>query len=392
MVSSRPSFFPLEEPEPVLGVKIDLCLQIHRAGDAEALLVNGNSFPALPWNATDSPLPAANAAVSDANATCHPDIIHVEPNRTYRFRAFGASSLGAYVFAFEDHNNLTVISADASYTQSFDTDKILFTTGQRYDFLLHTKTEEELKILGKTEFWIQFELRNRPVNATYYAVLSYTSTNASTIPTTPPDQKPVQGIPADLRSYMEYTLEPLLPNRFPSSDQVTRQVYITQQQLTVTAGQFLALNNHTWTETNQHERDTPFNSTLSVYDVPYLVDIYNRGEQAIPNYENALRHGGWDPELNVYPAKLGEVIDIIIQYDAIGAHASNDAHPFHLHGTHYWDLGSGPGSYNATANEAKLRGYNPVLRDTTTLYRFDDPNNSTIQGWRAWRLKATGPG
>lgn len=392
MVSSRPSFFPLEEPEPVLGVKIDLCLQIHRAGDAEALLVNGNSFPALPWNATDSPLPAANATVSDANATCHPDIIHVEPNRTYRFRAFGASSLGAYVFAFEDHNNLTVIAADASYTQSFDADKILFTTGQRYDFLVHTKTEEELKILGKTEFWIQFELRNRPVNATYYAVLSYTSTNASTIPTTPPDQKPVQGIPADLRSYMEYTLEPLLPNRFPSSDQVTRQVYITQQQLTVTAGQFLALNNHTWTETNQHERDTPFNSTLSVYDVPYLVDIYNRGEQAIPNYENALRHGGWDPELNVYPAKLGEIIDIIIQYDAIGSHASNDAHPFHLHGTHYWDLGSGPGSYNATANEAKLRGYNPVLRDTTTLYRFDDPNNSTIQGWRAWRLKATGPG
>lgn len=216
-------------------------------------------------NKTDSPMPAANATASDAKM-CHPDIIHVELNKTYRFRSFGAGLLGTYVFAFEDHDNFTVVAADAFYTQQFDADKILFTSGQRFDFLMRTKTEEELK---------KFKQRNRPINATYYAILSYTSKNASTIPTTPPDQKPVQGIPADLRDYMLDTLEPLLLNGFPSSDQVTRQVYITQHQLTVTAGQFLAPNDHTWMENNQHEGDTPFNDTTPTYDVPYLVDIYN---------------------------------------------------------------------------------------------------------------------
>jgi L-ascorbate oxidase len=70
-----------------------------------------------------------------------------------------------------------------------------------------------------------------------------------------------------------------------------------------------------------------------------------------------------------------------------------DIHPFHAHGGHYWDLGSGNGTYNAAENEKKLAGYNPVKRDTTMLYRYATSGVlNTTAGWRAWRIKVDDTG
>lgn len=63
-----------------------------------------------------------------------------------------------------------------------------------------------------------------------------------------------------------------------------------------------------------------------------------------------------------------------------------------------YDLGSGPGEYDAEKNEERLKGYNPVLRDTTMLYKYTESElvgeglNYTSQGWRAWRLRVETPG
>lgn len=83
--------------------------------------------------------------------------------------------------------------------------------------------------------------------------------------------------------------------------------------------------------------------------------------------------------------------------EAAGVLGGYDAHPFHFHGAHVWDMGSGPDVYNATANEERLKDYNPIVRDTSLLFKYGDPHygdgrNYTSQGWRAWRLKVTGPG
>lgn len=65
-----------------------------------------------------------------------------------------------------------------------------------------------------------------------------------------------------------------------------------------------------------------------------------------------------------------------------------DYHPFHAHGGHYYDCGSGNGTYNATENEMKLANYNPILRDTTNLYRYEEKTVAGDQvGWRAWRIR-----
>lgn len=70
-----------------------------------------------------------------------------------------------------------------------------------------------------------------------------------------------------------------------------------------------------------------------------------------------------------------------------------DFHPFHAHGGHYFDIGSGNGTYDLAENEKKLQNYNPVMRDTTNLYRYGDKSNvGTETGWRAWRLRVEDAG
>ncbi|KAH8703085.1 putative multi-copper oxidase [Talaromyces proteolyticus] len=368
-------------------------------GEAASILVNGNGYLGLPANETETSKPWAKPDLS-AEKPCSPEIIEVEPDTTYRFRTIGGVSLSPLVLAFEDHDNLTIIAADARYTQPASTDLIQIASGQRYDFIIHTKSEEELQDLGKSMFWMQIETRYRDLNDTFYAILSY-KTNASlntTVPPSPPTEKPVD-IPFHNQDWLEYTLQPREPNGFPTADQVTRQVVLVSSQIIAQSGAFWTVNNRTWTEDNQHEGENPFNDRNPSADTPYLVDVYRRGERAVPNYETAVqKHGGWDPDLNVYPAKIGEVIDIILINEPNGVYGGFDTHPWHIHGDHVYDLGCGSGTYNATENEERLKGYNPIQRDTSLLFKYVDGDevgaghNYTCQGWRAWRVKVQNPG
>ena len=336
---------------------------------------------------------------------CGPEVIQVEPGKTYRVRMIGGTALSLVTVAFQDHENLSIVAADAGYTQVAETDHIQIGSGQRYDFLLSTKTESELQSLGKSMFWIQLETRYRPINVTSYALLSYktnlTFNNVNqTTPSSPPVDPPLT-ITNQIQDWLEYTLEPLNPNGFPTATEVTRQVYLRTAQLVVPNGIFWSVGNRTWSESNEHLGNTLFSSRNPSVGIPYLVDVYERGEEAIPDYDTAVgNYGGWDPNLNVYAARVGEVIDIILINEPDGLSGGFDIHPWHIHGDHVYDLGSGPGTYDAVANEKRLREYrsSPVLRDTTMLYKYttlDDVGenkNYTNQGWRAWRLKVQNPG
>jgi L-ascorbate oxidase len=116
----------------------------------------------------------------------------------------------------------------------------------------------------------------------------------------------------------------------------------------------------------------------------------------MPDYAAALANGGWDPKTLTWPVKLGEVLEIILENtgsDDPGNRGGIDFHPFHIHGGHYYDCGSGGGVYNAAENEKKLAGYNPVLRDTTNLYRYADKTSAgNTDGWRVWRLRVQDAG
>ncbi|KAF2731143.1 L-ascorbate oxidase [Polyplosphaeria fusca] len=344
------------------------------SGETNAILLNGQSGKAQSDNASD--------------ATCLPHVIKVKPDKTYRLRFIGMQVISLVTMGVESHGDLTVIEADGLFTKKANTDHLQIAPGQRFSLLFKTKSASELAALNKTDFWIQYENRDRPANVSGYALLSYDTSSSYSVSNKTsivlPTSKPLN-LPQNVTDWLEYSLTPYNTdsNPFPPASSVSRTVIITVQQKVNGTTQW-AQNNNIWKEPN--------------ITVPYLTDIYVRGEAAIPNYEAALANYGWDPKTLAYPAKLGETIDIVWQNNN-GPSGGWDIHPFHAHGRHYWDLGSGNGTYDASANNAKLSalyaesGWTPAVRDTTMQYRYAVSGvKNTTAGWRAWRVKVSEPG
>ncbi|KAH8797745.1 Cupredoxin [Xylogone sp. PMI_703] len=332
------------------------------SGESSMVLINGKGGG------------SANGTACNASL----DIINVEPNKTYRLRFIGGTALSFASLAIEGHSELTVIEADGSYTKPCSTDFLQVGPGQRFSVLLKTKAKP-----ASNDFWIQVESRERPTITQGFAVLRY-NYNAKHQPLKqsdvfPPAAPPLT-LPATDTSFLEYALAPLLPAvDFPAAAQVTRRVTITVHQ--AVRGQTVWLQNgYNWTESFPKE--------------PYLVSLYKNDGIEFPSMQRALANNGIDPVTRAFPAQLGEVLEIVIQNT--GADSGGlDVHPFHAHGAHYWDLGSGNGTYDAKANDAKIQasGHSPVKRDTTMLYRYaSSTKNGTAEGWRAWRIKVTEPG
>lgn len=346
-------------------------------GEVIALMMNGQG---VSTNHT--------AGEIEGDFSCQLPVVEVEPDTTYRFRFIGATSLSHAMLAFEDHENLTVIAVDGSqYTEPESTDRMQLGSGQRFDVLFRTKSEDELRALNRTDFYIQLETRDRPVVYRSYGILRYTGSSITAPAVSQPPSKPMFNLPNATYDWLESTLRPLVPDpTFPTLEEVTRRIVITVRQITNPAtGQIIwTLNDLTWNE-------------VVAYQTPLLIDIYLRGQAAVPDFEAAMANQGWDPRTKSFPAKVGEVLEIVFQNTGslVNNNGGVDVHPFHAHGEHPFDLGSGNGTYDAEAVEAGrlAGGYVPVKRDTTMLYRYGSKTTAGADaGWRAWRLRVSSAG
>jgi len=341
-------------------------------GETNAVLLNGKGV-GIGHNATAS-----------WGGLCSLPHIDVEPGGTYRFRFIGSTGLSHISLGFEGHENLTVIQVDGGeWTKPLSVNRIQLGSGQRYDVLFKAKTVEQLRAEGRKSYFIQFETRDRPSVYRGYAVLRY---GDGSIPAPVPPSKPPLSLPNATYDWAEYALQPLNPHTdFPTLSEVTRRVVLDARQLISPAtGQWIwRLANLSWTEHTLH--------------TPLLVDIYQRGEVAVPDYDAALRNYGWDPATHAFPARTGEVLELVLENTGSLANSGGgvDVHPFHAHGQHFYDIGSGNGTYDAEANEARMvhDGYQPVKRDTSMLYRYETTTGAGLDaGWRAWRIRVRQPG
>jgi L-ascorbate oxidase len=195
-------------------------------------------------------------------------------------------------------------------------------------------------------------------------------------------------LPNTTLGFLDYALKPY-PSSYdndndsdsamPPASAVTRTIFMTVHQ-SVIGPTIWRQNGLPWTESFPRE--------------PYLISLYKNDSGGFPSLPRALENDGLDNVTRTFPADIGEVLEIVIQNT--GADSGGlDVHPFHAHGAHYWDLGSGNGTYNQAENELRMKnqGATPVKRDTTMLYRYaTSTKNGTVMGWRAWRLKVTQPG
>lgn len=334
------------------------------SGETNGLLINGVGVGIGKQNVSSCKLP----------------VVDVLPGKIYRMRIIGATALSHVSLAFEGHENLTIIAADARYTQPHTVSHIQVGSGQRFDILFKTKTIDELKGSNRTHFWIQFETRDRPSVYRGYASLHYKIPGAKKTITPPAPSTAPLSLPNTTYSWLEYSLQPLIPNNFPTAAEVTRRVTMTVQQFQ-NGSIYWSQNGLNWTDTQTR--------------TPMLIDIYKRGDAAMPNHTRALENNGWDPITKFWSAGIGEVLEIIIQNT--GSLVKNagglDIHPFHAHGGHFYDIGCGNGMYDVVANEEKLQGYRPVLRDTTMLYRYADVGEAGKDAsWRGWRVRVNQAG
>ena len=313
--------------------------------------------------------------------SCELATIDVEPDKTYRFRFIGGTALSFVTLAFEDHEDMTLIEADGDYTKPINVSYLQIGSGQRFSVLFKTKARDAL---SKTQFIIQIETRDRPSLTRSYAVLNYQLTSSKRMPFPEPKSisppiTPPQTLPPTTLGWLDGQLESLYPDpTFPLPTEVTRRVVIRTHQILGNGTITWAQDSAPWIESFPRE--------------PYLVSLYKNDSIEFPSMERARQNEGIDPTTRAFPALLGEVLEIILQNTGSDV-GSVDVHPFHAHGAHYYDLGSGEGTYDPVLNEEKIRGLQLAKRDTTMLYRYNEKTTPGADaGWRAWRLKVTQPG
>lgn len=281
--------------------------------------------------------------------------------------------------------------------------------GQRFSFLLHT-----LKNPKKQTYYLQMESREFSVPTRTFAVINYGPPETDDSPPSfPPAVAPIT-LPPNDPYWTEYSLRPynnpkhpdasINAQDFPTAAEVTRRVNITSH-LDIPGGALVyTINGHTWTE--------------NLIQEPFLVSLYKDGGKNWPSIERALQNDGLDPVTYAFPAEMGEVIEIVVQGTG-SAGGGTETHPWHAHGAHYWDLGSGEGVYDREANEARWRSSigHPIKREyvpprwmyfvsslewnwsadgwcsTTNLYAYSGKApNGELSAWRAWRLRIDHPG
>ena len=336
------------------------------SGETANVLVNGKGQ--LPGHAT--------------SPGCGPATIDVEPDKTYRFRFIGGTALSFVSLAFEEHDELTIIEADGDYTKPVNTSHLQIGSGQRFSVLFQTKARRDLT---KNQFFMQIETRDRPTMTRSYAILNYISKHPreqrspfwnkkSPLPTTPP-----LTLPPTTLGWLDYQLQSLYPDpEFPPTSSVTRRVTVRTHQIIGSGTIVWAQDSTPWVDTFPTE--------------PYLVSLYKNDSLVFPSYSRALANNGIDPDTKAFPANIGEVIEIVIQNTGSDV-GSLDVHPFHAHGSHYYDLGSGNGTYDWEKNDERIRGVQLARRDTTMLYKYGEKTTpGEDMGWRAWRLRVTEPG
>lgn len=219
------------------------------SGETNAVLINGVGVA------------NQNGEVA-GTAGCSLPVIDVSPGKTYRFRFIGATALSLVSFGIVDHHDFPIIAADGQYTQQSSVDHMEVATGQRFDVLFTAKTKAELD--GQTTFIIQFETKERPTVYTGFGVLRYNvSASLPAAPSTPP-----LALTNATYAWLEYALQPLQPNDFPTADEVTRRITIYDRQV-LTHTDIWRLNGLQW------------NTSTPDATVPYLVRISRYNPSAL---------------------------------------------------------------------------------------------------------------
>ncbi|CAI8597712.1 unnamed protein product [Vicia faba] len=339
-------------------------------GEPQSLLINGRgqfncSLAAKYVNTT---LPQCNFKGGEE---CAPQILHVEPKKTYRIRIASTTSLASLNLAISNHK-LIVVETDGNYVHPFAVDDIDIYSGETYSILLTTDQDPN------KNYWLSIGVRGRKPNTTQaLTILNYKTISASVFPTSPPPVTP-------------------LWNDFERSKAFTKQIISkmgTPQPPKISHQKLLLLN--TQNKIGDFTKWAINNVSLTLPVTPYLgslkFKLKNTFDRKPPPRTYPIDYDIFKNPVNpntttgngVYVFQLNEVVDVILQNANQLNGNGSEIHPWHLHGHDFWVLGYGEGKFKPGVDENKFNLTRAPLRNTAVIFPY---------GWTALRFKADNPG
>ena len=367
---------------------------------------------------------------NSTNQECVPDaacesrfVMRVQPDGVYRVRLVGAGSLLYQIVCFEGHN-VTLVAVDSRPVDPLEIGECVnVNLGNRVDVVLRAKSPSDLK--NQTSFWITGRATGRVGMPASYGVLQYSDSDGGNMtlpPTAPPQPGDVPPSWAQTGFWMNITSpRGVVPDYIDRNQTLDKIVLleVTQPIMDQTKQLRWALSNVVYLQTpscnttlaltkdpdwlSDSNPNVITNSSaidmVNVNDIPGLGQSFGGGESLV--FVNMVLDRAIIPDnplagSAIIATKNSEIIDVIVQNnnpEALGGVSANrtgqEEHPFHLHGQHFYVIGSGPGRidsgealYNGSLDQY-LNWKNPRHGDTATLPQ---------DGWVLLRFNADNPG
>ncbi|KAK4278522.1 hypothetical protein QN277_016358 [Acacia crassicarpa] len=315
--------------------------------------------------------------------------IPVEPGETILLRIINSALEQELFFTVANHR-LTVVSTDAAYTKPFTTSVIMIGPGQTVNVLLTADQAPGRYYMAARAYE---SAQNAPFdNTTTTAILEYKS--------------------ASCKNCGQFS-RPILPVLPAFNDTATAAAFDAglrglslvkvSKEVDVSLNFIVGLGLINCTNPNsprcQGPNGTRFAASMNnvSFVLPRTTSLMQAYYQGIPgvfttdfppvpplqfNYTGNVPRGLWTPArgTKLYKLKYGSKVQIIFQDTSI---VTTENHPMHIHGYHFFIVGSGFGNFNPATDPAKFNLVDPPVRNTV---------GTPPGGWVAIRFLADNPG
>ncbi|KAI9091671.1 hypothetical protein K1719_028114 [Acacia pycnantha] len=315
--------------------------------------------------------------------------IPVEPGETILLRIINSALEQELFFTVANHR-LTVVSTDAAYTKPFTTSVIMIGPGQTVNVLLTADQAPGRYYMAARAYE---SAQNAPFdNTTTTAILEYKS--------------------ASCKNCGQFS-RPILPVLPTFNDTATAAAFDAglrglslvkvSKEVDVSLNFIVGLGLINCTNPNsprcQGPNGTRFAASMNnvSFVLPRTTSLMQAYYQGIPgvfttdfppvpplqfNYTGNVPRGLWTPArgTKLYKLKYGSKVQIIFQDTSI---VTTENHPMHIHGYHFFIVGSGFGNFNPATDPAKFNLVDPPVRNTI---------GTPPGGWVAIRFLADNPG
>ena len=349
-------------------------------GDPQSLLINGRGRFNCSLDFDVDPQTCNSTALEYER-------IQVEPGKTYRFRLIGATSLSYLQFSIEGHE-MTIIEADGLTLLPATVNSLEINSGERYSVLVKANQNP------RRSYNMTSGIRYRKSGPTGYAILEYVNRSDNTTSGNVGLTIPEVPIYMDLtpQSRPEWILPQLKPHPNETNYEPMPQ---TSNRLIILEGKQMKFAHHMADDNNATMMKWAVNDHFfeTNTNVPLLMAAY-QGEDAFYSMISE------ESRPLVFSVNEGDVVDIVLQ-NTVALNGICEQHPWHLHGYHFWVLGSGPGRFsNLNSTDSLLNFDDPIMKDTVTLYphqhaffeTVDPANAGQPCGWKLIRVEIDNPG